>query len=221
VSLRVGIKFESDLDAYAHSVHLRIARGARNAAERQAARAKVLLRQDVLQAGLGDKVADAWRADIYPKSASVHTHAPAVQVYSKAPNIVTGFGHDTLIRHHDGLYLALPTKDTPRLGRRYASPVEVEAIFNQDLIFFPGRGQQKLAFIDAVKAKSGKKWRRATSARTGKQKRKAELVLMFVMVRQVHLRKRLDWQDIFVQLGSEWRELFAKEVSEAINAGAN
>lgn len=221
MSLRVAIKFDSNLDAYAHSVHLRIAKGARSAAERQAARSKVLLRQDVLQAGLGEKVANAWRADIYPKSASAHTHAPAVQVYSKAPNIVTSFGQDTLIQHHDGLYLALPTKDTPKVGRRFASPLEVEVIFNQDLIFFPGRGQQKLAFIDAVKSKSGKKWRRATSARTGKQNRKAELVLMFVMVRQVHLRKRLDWQDIFAQLGEEWIDLFAKEVSDAVNAGEN
>lgn len=221
MSLRVAISFKSDLDTYAHSVHLRIAKGARTAAERQAARAKLLLRLDVEQGGLGEKVANAWRADVYPKSASAHTHAPAVQVYSKAPNIVTAFGQDTLVQHHDGLYLALPTKDTPNVGRRHATPVEVEAIFNQDLIFLPGRGQQKLAFIDAVKSKSGKKWRRATSARTGKQNRKAELVLMFVMVRQVHLRKRLDWQDIFAQLGDEWPDLFAREVSNAVNAGEN
>jgi hypothetical protein len=219
--MRVGIDFDSNLDAYAHDVHLRIARGARTAAERQAARSKVLLRQDVIAGGLGEKIANAWRADIYPKSASARTHAPAVQVYTKAPNIVTGFGQDTLIQHHDGLYLAIPTKNTPRVGRRNASPVEVEAIFDQDLIFFPGRGQQRLAFVDAVKSKSGKKWRRATSARTKRQNRKAELVLMFVMVRQVHLRKRLDWQDIFAQLSDEWPGLFASEVEGAVNAGEN
>lgn len=220
-SLRVAIKFDSNLDKYAHDVHLRIARGARTAAERQAARAKVLLRQDVVAGGLGEKVANAWRADIYPKSPAAHTHAPAVQVYTKAPDIVTAFGQDTVIQHHDGLYLAIPTKNTPRIGRRYATPLDVEVMFNQDLIFLPGRGQQRLAFVDAVKSKSGKKWRRATSFRTGKQNRKKELVLMFVMVRQVHLRKRLDWQDIFAQLEDEWPDLFAREVSSAVNAGEN
>lgn len=219
--MRVRISFESNLEQEARAVHLRIAAGARNAAEHQAARAKVLLRQDALTGGLGDKIANAWRADIFPASSSAHTHAPAVEVYSKAPNIVTAFGRDTLIQHHDGLYLALPTINTPRVGKHFATPVEVEAIFNQDLIFLPGRGQQKLAFVDAVKSKSGKKYRRATSIRTGRQNRKAEMVLMFVMVRQVHLRKRLSWQEIFDQLSQEWPDLFASEVSDAVNAGSN
>jgi len=132
--------------SYANAVHLAIAKGARTAAERQAARAKVLLRQDVIEGGLGDKIANAWRADIFPKSASSHHPCACVQVYSKAPNIVTGFGSDTLIQHHDGLYLALPTRNTPSVRQAATSPAEVEVMFNQDLIFLPGRGQAEARF---------------------------------------------------------------------------
>lgn len=219
--MQIGIRLESNLRQFAEATHLRIARGARTAAERIAVRSKILLRQDVLKGGLGQRVANSWRADIYPRSASTPTMAPAVIVYTRAPKIIKAFGDGAVIRHHDGLYLAIPTENTPRRGRRLATPVEVEVLFNQDLIFIRGKGGQMLAFVDAVKARSGRGFRRATNARTGKQSRRAELVLMFVMVRQVHLRKRLDWRRIFADLQQEWPKVFAQEIARSLEAGVN
>jgi hypothetical protein len=194
---------------------LNIASGARAAAERHAARAKLAYRGAVRQAGLGDKVANAVRVEIYPKSASKHTHAPTVYVFTKAPAIIYAFSSGVTIKHHDGLWLAIPTENTPNRGRRKATPPEVEAIFNQDILTLPGRGGQMLGFIDAVKGKR-KGFRRATNARTGKQSRKAELVLMFVFVRQVTLRKRINWDGITADLRAGWLELFGSELAKAL-----
>lgn len=219
MNLQVKLAFRGDLSGYAQQVHLRIAAGAREAVEIQAPRAKLALRQDTRPA-LGDRVANAWRADIYPKSASVHTHAPAVFVYTNAPKIITAFSDATTIVAQNARYLAIPTENTPRKGRRYATPLEVEGIFNQDLIMFRGRGQQILAFVDVVKAKSGKGFRRGTPRRAAAG-RKSEMVLMFILVRQVRLQKRLNTKAIFDDLGRGWKELFPAKIAEHLNAGSN
>src|SRR5262245_28750055 len=76
--LAVKLALSGDLHNLAQDTHLRLARGARRAAERLLAVGKLKLRGDVRQAGLGDRLANAWRADIYPKSANARTHSPAV-----------------------------------------------------------------------------------------------------------------------------------------------
>ena len=152
MSLQVKIAFQGNLARFSRETHLRLARGARIGAERFAAQAKLAYRGAVRNGGLGDRLANTVRVDIYPKSAAKRTHAPAVFVSTKAPAIISAFADGVTIRHHDGLWLAIPTENTPNRGRRKATPQEVEVLFNQDLIVFPGRGGQLLAFVDAVRA---------------------------------------------------------------------
>jgi hypothetical protein len=212
MSLQVSLAFRGDLEGFADRTHAAIARGARNAVEKQAARAKLQLRQDTRSA-LGDRVANAWRANIYPKSKA--SLAPAVFVYTNAPKIIRAFSESTTIRAKHGAYMAIPTENTPRKGRRYATPLEVEGMFNQDLIIFPGRGQQLLAFVNVVAARSGKGFRRST-ARRQSAGRKEKLVLMFVLVRQVGLKQRLNTEKIFHDLREGWAELFPAEINAAL-----
>jgi hypothetical protein len=215
--MKVEIVASHNLTAHSRDVHLRLARGARIGAERLSSRAKLAYRGAVRRAGLGDRLANTMRADIYPKSASVRTHAPAVHVYSKAPIILTAHATGVHIKSQNGTFLAIPTENTPRKGRRLATPVEVEAQFNQDLIFIHGRGQQMLAFVDVVRAKSGKGFRKQTKRRA-KDGREKNLVLMFVMVRSVHLRKRVDLERVTAELASEWPELFSGEIAKQLSA---
>jgi hypothetical protein len=144
-----------------------------------------------------------------------------VFLYSKAPLIVNAFTQGVTITHHDGLWLAIPTENVPNVNkgrnRRKASPQDVEVLFNQDLIVLPGRGRNRLAFVDAVRAKSGKGFRRGTSARTGKQNRKAELVLMFVLVPQVTLRKRLNWPALVDDLATTFQDLIGSEIAAGLD----
>jgi len=215
MSLQIRIAMEGNLAGFARATPLKFARGARIGAERFAAQAKLGYRGAVRAGGLGDRVANAVRVDIFPKSAAVRTHAPAVYVSTKAPKIIYAFSVGVTIRNREGLWLAIPTDHTPRKGRRLATPVEVEAMFNQDLIFIHGRGGQMLAFVDAIKAKSGKGFRRATKRRT-KDGRANELVLMFVMVRQVTLRKRINWDGVTADLARAWPTIFAGEIAKSL-----
>lgn len=213
----VGILFQGDLKKFAQETHLKIARGARNGAERQQARAKVAYRSAVRQAGLGDKVANAVRVDIFPASAAKRTHAPSVYVWTKAPKIIFAFSTGVTIRNREGFWLAIPTENTPRKGRKLASPLDVEVMFNQDLIVLPGRGGQMLGFVDVVKAKSGRGFRKATRQRT-KDGREKQLVLMFVFVRQVTLSKRINWDQITSDLTAGWADTFTGEIAKQLAA---
>jgi hypothetical protein len=234
MNLQVKLALEGNLKEYAEQTHLRIARGARIAAEKQAARAKLALRGDVRRAGLGDRLANTWRVTVFPKSASVHTHSPAVYVKNAAPEIITAHAEGVTIRGRKGAWLAIPTENVPRVARAgnqaavggrgsrsRATPQEVESRFDQDLIFIPGRGGQMLAFIDKTLRGRLKRARAKGRSVEGVEARFDKLVLMFVMVRQVTLRKRLDWPRIFDDLTRGWAQLFPAEIAAALNAGSN
>jgi hypothetical protein len=213
--MQLGLALTGNLREWSARGQRLIAEGATSAAERLAVIAKLTFRDDVRNGGLGDRLANTWQAIRYPKSGA--SASPAVFVYSKAPQIIYSFTAGVTITHHDGLWLAIPTENTPNVGkargRRTASPQEVEVIFNQDLIILPGRGRQLLAFVDAVRGKNGKSFRRATSAHTGQQSRKAELVLMFVLVPQVTLRKRLNWPQLAADLNVTFADLLGREIA--------
>jgi hypothetical protein len=230
-ALQIRLAAAGNLHTLEQRVHLAIARGARTAAERMLARGKTRLRGDVRQAGLGDRLANVWRADIYPKSANARTHQPAVVFrvsdraktsredslgnvgkIASAADIIRAHTEGPTITSRNGLYMAIPTENTPRKGRRFATPTEVEQMFDQDLTVLPGRGQQMLAFVDAVRGRSGRGYRAPTRVRRG-QGRKSEMVLMFVLVRQVRLRQRLEWPRIFKELEAHWQPLFAGEIA--------
>jgi hypothetical protein len=236
MNLQVKLAVTGDLAAFAEQTHLRIARGARIAAEKQAARAKLALRGDVRAAGLGDRLANTWRVNVFPRSSSVHTHEPAVFVKNRAPEVVTAHAGGMTIRSHTGVWLAIPTENVPRVARaanpgavgrpgtRFqsrATPEEVESIFDQDLIFIPGRGGQMLAFIDKTLRGKLKRARAKGKSVATVQARFDKLVLMFVMVRQVTLRKRLNWPRIFDDLAKGWAQLFPAEIAAALNARSN
>ena len=115
-------------------------------------------------------------------------------------------------------------KCVTRRGSRFqsrATPQEVESLFDQDLIFIPGRGGQMLAFIDKTLRGRLKRARAKGRSVATVQARFDKLVLMFVMVRQVTLRKRLEWPRIFDDLAKGWAQLFPAEIAAALKAGSN
>jgi hypothetical protein len=174
----------------------------------------------VRQAGLGDRLANTWRVDVYPKSASQRTHAPAVYIRSKAPKLIMAHGADTIIRAKNAIWLAIPTENVPVRSKRPMTPDQVEQTFG-DLIFIKGMGRRMLAFIDKSFRGQLKRWQKKGKQGPAPELRKKNLLLMFIMVPQVHLRKRLDWQRIFGDLGKEWAQIFPQEIARALEAGSN
>ena len=211
MSLRVSLALQGNLQKFTKDVQSKLAFATRSAVETYAKRLQLALRDDTRQGGLGDRVANAWRLTVYPNSG-----APAALVYSKAPLIVTAFSQDTTITPHDGhLWLAIPTDNVPRFGNRKLTPEQVQNKFNQDLIFIPARPGTSLAFVNVIPARSGHGFRPPTKGRVA-QGRATELVLMFVMVQQVHLRKRLDWPQLMAEAKAGFEEFFSDAIAKAL-----
>ncbi len=211
MSLRVQLVLEGNLEKFSKDVHAKLAFATRGAVETYAKKLQLALREDT-RGALGEGVANAWRLNVYDAASG----SPAAMVYSKAPMIVTAFGNDTTITAKGGhLYLAIPTDNVPRLGNHRMTPVEVEARFNQDLVFLPSHSGATLAFVNVVPAKSGKGFRPPTQGRIA-QGRKTQMVLMFVMVQQVHLRKRLNWPQLFADAKEGFEQYLGETVASAL-----
>jgi hypothetical protein len=185
----------SDFSIVADGMEGDIAKAATDAMRTTTPIAKSELRDQVLRAGLGGRLANTWRGNAYPRTG--RSMAPAGYIWSNAPEIVDSFVRGAQIVPLAGRkYLAIPTNNVPRaIGRRGATqrmtPEQVETAFNQDLFFKRGRDGHVLAFINAVRSKNRKGWRQGTKARL-KQGRNIKPVLMFVLVRAVRMPKLLD-----------------------------
>lgn len=155
-------------------------------------------RSQIESAGLGTKLAKTVQGRTYPTGSD--SRDPATWVFTKAPAIIDAFDRGPVILPTNGrFYLAVPTLNVPRKGRRRLTPVEVEAMYNQDLIIKPGRNGNLYAFVDT----QGATWLRNQGKAYGtkgalkgygpRPKRgRPILKLMFTLVRQTRLRKRLD-----------------------------
>ncbi|HRF08496.1 MAG TPA: DUF6441 family protein [Xanthobacteraceae bacterium] len=194
-------------------------RGNKAAVLRVGETGKLRLREDVVRGGLGQRLANTWRYETYPRGAKL-AYNPATLLFSSAPKIVDAHADNTVIVAKNKRLLAIPTENVPkRSGRaddgryqtRRMSPEEVEARFNQDLILIK-KGRVVLAFIAALRSRNKRGWRRAAKA-TQLQSRKRRLVLMFVLTPQVHLRKRLNYRSIFDQLIRDWPEIHIAAVN--------
>src|SRR5262245_40059380 len=73
------------------------------------------LRDDVVAAGLGNRLATTWRGMTYPEHGD--SLEAAAYVCSKAPKIIDAFDRGVTIRSSRGLFLAVPTEAAGRIGR--------------------------------------------------------------------------------------------------------
>lgn len=159
---------------------------------------KLDLRAEIAKAGLGEKLGNAVGSEVYPKNAKGSLGAAGV-VFSRgqrADLLLTVHSRGATIRGRSG-WLAIPTENVPRQGGRRGggkpmTPVEVEAAYNQDLRFVPGRrgGGRAVGYLvldNAVARRSGKGVRAATK---GRRHRNRQTAIMFILVRQTTLRSR-------------------------------
>lgn len=154
------------------------------------------LRNQVLAAGLGHKVANAWRSRTYPGVG--YSLSPAGVVWTNAPDIINAYDKGvTIVPINGKKALAIPSKNVPNTrgpgGRiQKMNTVEVESAFNQELIILPRNGKL-LGFVEAVGGRNGRGIRQATKRRVA-QGRAPKLIHMFTFTRSVKVAKRLDIQ---------------------------
>ena len=153
------------------------------------------LRKQVIGAGLGTRLARTWRDRHYPNRG----HDAASLVWSKAPQIIRTFDEGTVIRSKDGFWLAIPTPSTPKrgVGGKRISPSNFpEHRFGALRFVYRQRGPSLLV-VDGVRvnARTGRVGRRAKGGaytQTGRMKAGMATVVMFILVPQVKMPKRLD-----------------------------
>lgn len=148
------------------------------------------LREDVVAAGLGERLAKTWRGKTFPETGE--SAEAAAFVWSKAPRIIDAFDRGVTIRSPDGFWLAIPTAaaGTRGLGAsgRAAriTPGGWERRTGMRLRFVYRRGRPSLLVADGARINS--KGRAAANRRKSGQ----ASVIVFMLVPQVTLRKRLD-----------------------------
>ncbi|MBX6330142.1 MAG: hypothetical protein IRY89_16425, partial [Pseudolabrys sp.] len=158
------------------------------------------LRADVVGAGLGQRLANTWRGRTFPESgASIEA---AAFVWSKAPNIVDAFDRGVTIRSSRGFWLAIPTPAAGKTGltatgaRKRITPGGFERRTGMKLRFVYRRGRPSLLVVDNARlSKSGlarPNIGRTRSGATFTRLSGRSTVVVFILVPQVTLRKRLD-----------------------------
>jgi hypothetical protein len=156
---------------------------------------KAELRRQVGSAGLGQRLANSWRDRHYPNQRL----DAASLVYTKAPQIVRAFDEGAVIRSRRGRFLAIPTENAPRRGtdgKRISPSTFPEHRFGP-LRFVPRSSGPSLLVVDALRASFSRKtgelrgFRRATN-RARARGEGLTTVVMFLLVPQVKLPKRLD-----------------------------
>lgn len=153
---------------------------------------KAELRQQVIGAGLGPKLANTWRSEVYPKNGT--SLRAAGYVFSKAPDIVSAFDDGAVIRSQNGFWLAIPTPAAGKgVGGKRLDPGMWERMRGQRLRFVYRSSGVSLLVADNMRARQGKRggfaMGSASALRSGSG---MTSVVMFILVPQVSLRKRLD-----------------------------
>ncbi|MDR6952298.1 hypothetical protein J2X65_001653 [Ancylobacter sp. 3268] len=158
------------------------------------------LRQQVTGAGLGQRLANTWRSEIYPSGQS--SLRAAGFVFSRAPEIVYSFSSGVTIRSPNGFFLAIPTaaagvKGVKRdgVGRERITPGGWERRTGLRLRFVYRRGRPSLLVADNVRVDARGQAARNQRTRKGAIATRLEgrtTTVIFILVPQVSLRQRLE-----------------------------
>ncbi|AVM76204.1 DUF6441 family protein [Magnetospirillum gryphiswaldense] len=177
--------------------------GMRQAADGQ----KADLRRQVTEAGMGQRLANTWRAELYPKGQK--SIKAAGFVFTRAPTIIRAFDQGALIKSKHGFWLAIPTPaaGTGARGKRM-TPGLWEQMHGSRLRFIYRRGAPSLLVAENMRARTGKRGGFAKgSASALRSGRGMTTVVMFILVPQVSLKKRLDVDGVAERWASALPEL--------------
>ncbi|HSE78931.1 MAG TPA: DUF6441 family protein [Alphaproteobacteria bacterium] len=149
------------------------------------------LRGQVEGAGLGRRLANTWRSQVFPRS-GVSLRAAGF-VFSKAPTLARVFDEGATIRSRDGFFLAIPL---PAAGHPRITPAEFESNTGIPLRFVYRRGRPSLLVAEHARVdRRGQARANRTRRRDGTTFSRLTgraAVPVFVLLPQVTLRKRLD-----------------------------
>jgi Family of unknown function (DUF6441) len=170
---------------------------------------KCNLREDVVAAGLGSRLAKTWRGRTYPEHGD--SLEAVAYVWSKAPKIIDAFDRGVTIRSSRGLFLAIPTEAANHIGRGLSgkreriTPGGWERRTGLKLRFVYRRGRASLLVLDNARlTKRG-------HATANRRKSGTQTVVVFILVPQVSLKKRLDIDRVARSEAAKLPDLIARQ----------
>jgi hypothetical protein len=182
---------------------------------------KTELRSQITGAGLGQRLANTWRGEVYPKG-KLSIKAAGL-VYSRAPEVVGAHGQGVSIRSNDGFWLAIPLPAAgkgPR-GKRM-TPGLWEKLRGQRLRFVYRRGKPSLLVAENQRARQGQRGGfSAASQKAQASERGLVTVPMFLLVPQVTLKKKFDIDSASRRWVSTLANRIANRFDEAERRGIN
>jgi hypothetical protein len=202
---------QADMQAELRDLERAVAAGTRDAG--RGLRAE--LRRQFASAGLGQRLAISWRDKHYPNQKL----DAASLVYTKAPQIVRAFDEDAVIRSRRGRFLAIPTENAPRKGtdgERISPSTFPEHRFGP-LRFVPRQSGPSLLVVDGLRASYSRQtgqlsgFRRATD-RARRSGQGVTTVVMFLLLPQVKLAKRLDVARVAEQWSAQLPALIEQQL---------
>ena len=158
---------------------------------------------------------NSWRDRHYPNQRL----DAASLIYTKAPQIIRAFDEGAVIPSKRGRLLAIPTENAPRKGtdgRRITPSTFPEHRFGP-LRFVPRQSGPSLLVVDGLRASFSRQtgelrgFRRATE-RARRSGQGLTTVVMFLLVPQVKLRKRLDVARAAERWSAQLPELFEQQL---------
>ena len=169
---------------------------------------KAELRTQVTRAGLGEKMARTWKLRRYPSSG--FSLGTAGLVYADMPQVIRAFNDGVTITNAKGAFLAIPTPAAPKrgVGGKRINPDNFPEHSLGRLRFIYRKGAPSLLVVENLRASTGKRggYRKASESAL-KSGRGITTVVMFILLPQVTLKKRLDvdgaaerWRDKLPQL---------------------
>ena len=176
--MRLKAAVEGSLVEYMEREYQNCARAVTKGVSLAANGLKIAMRTQVKSAGLGSRLANTWRGDVYPKAKN--SVSAAGVVYTKAQKIMEGFEYQTVVRGKDGWGLAIPTA---AISKRIRNKRMTPALYEKS----------KGVRLRFVYRKNG------ASLLVHGQKRKT--IVAFVLVPQVRMPKLIN----FAAEGAKWQ----------------
>lgn len=175
------------------------------------------LRGQVVEAGMGARLANTWRGKRFPESRpSINS---AAYVWTRAPDIVDAFERGVPIMARNRRFLAVPTKDAGVSHTTVKNKRLTPAIWETETgvkLRFVSRGSRALLVADASYVRQPARWRRRKSFKPIRMAPAAarKFLVIFVLVPMVRPGKRFDvegagnrWADrVDGLIAQHWRE---------------
>lgn len=159
------------------------------------------LREKTIAAFGSQRLANAWRGNVYPRRPATSLGA-AGTVHTNAPHIIEAFSTATVIRSKNGFFLAIPSPDAPKqyMGKR-VTPSNWPADRYGDLRFVYRAGKSSLLVVDGVRrTKTGRVGRQLAGGgmtKAGTYREGVVSVVMFFLVPQVRFKQVFDLDALY------------------------